>query len=114
LLDAQGVEIDAVMLPGGGSVANLVDPSRAVGPPSEARMAIDFNAFGIYHCAAGDLDTGDRHLHVWPTGKSGPWLALEITSLDGDGASALYHQITWRDGRYAGMRKALGLPPLQR
>jgi hypothetical protein len=114
LLDAQGVQIDTVILPGGGSLANLVDPGHADRPADEALLAIDFNAFGIYQCAAGHLETGDRHLHVWPRGKSGPWLALEITSLDGDAARALYSQITFRDGRYAGMRKALELPLLQR
>ncbi|MGH2967804.1 MAG: hypothetical protein ACRDK0_01890, partial [Solirubrobacteraceae bacterium] len=113
LLDAQGVEIDTVILPGGGSVGNLFDPWTPDGPRGEAPVAIDFNAFRIYQCAAGHLETGDRHMHVWPTGKSGPWLALEITSLDGDAARTLHHQITFRDARYAGMRKALGLPPLQ-
>jgi hypothetical protein len=114
LLDAQGVEIETVTLPGGGSVANLVDPWSADRRPDEAHLAIDFNAFGIYQCAAGDFDTSGRHVDVWPTGKSGPWLALEIMCLDGDAARALYHQISFREGRYAGMRKALGLPPLYR
>jgi hypothetical protein len=113
-LDAQGVDIDTAVLPGGGSVANLVHPWSADERPGEASLTIDFNAFGIYQCGAGVLDTGDRHVHVWPTGKSGPWLALEITSLDGDATRALYHHISFREGRYAGMRKALGLPPLQR
>ena len=114
LLEADGVDIGMVMLPGGGSVAGLADRRSAHGMPDAAGVTIDFNAFAIYQCAAGDLGTGDRHLHIWPTGKAGPWLALAITSLDGDAARALYHEITFRENGYARMRKALGLPPLRR
>jgi len=114
LFEDQGVDTATVTLPGGRPVAYLVDPRSARGESDDTALDIDFNRFMIHKCAAGDLATGDRHLHIWPTAEAGPWLALEILSLDGEAAGALYREISFGDDRYARVRKALGLPPLRR
>src|SRR5215211_6323551 len=114
LLEEQGVDIGTVTLPGGRPVAHLVDPRSARGESDDTALDVDFDKFMIYKCAGGDLATGDRHLDIWPTARVGPWLALEILSLDGEAAGALYREISFGDDRYARVRKALGLPPLRR
>jgi hypothetical protein len=58
------------------------------------RVFVDFNPFQLYLAAAGSYHTGDRLVHVWPSRRTGPWLAMELEVLDEDGVLELHHWLT--------------------
>jgi hypothetical protein len=60
-----------------------------------AQIFIDFNVFHLYRAAAGSYDTGDRVINLWPNGRRGPWLAVEVTITDKDGVLDLYHWLNF-------------------
>jgi predicted nucleotidyltransferase len=61
---------------------------------AEPIALVDFNPFTVYSASTGQFPSGFRLLQVWPAGKAGPWLTLEVTTLNQEGARDLYHTLT--------------------
>lgn len=75
-----------------------------------ARVFVDFNVFQLYRAASGSYDTGHRLIVVWPNGRRGPWLAVEVTVKNRDGVLDLYHRLTAiNDGPAVGTARLLEL-----
>jgi hypothetical protein len=64
------------------------------GKQREPNVFVYFNAFQLYRAAGGSFETGDRVLQVWPDGRTGPWLAFELTVVERDAVGRLYHWLT--------------------
>jgi hypothetical protein len=63
----------------------------------DPEVDIGFNVFDVFRAVGGSLPTGGRHLHLWASGVKGPWLALEVLSLDQEAAVALDVRLTGVD-----------------
>jgi hypothetical protein len=86
--------------------------------PRKPKVVVDFNPFQLYLAAAGSYGTGERLLHVWPSRRTGPWLAMEVQVLDHDGVLDLYHWLTdmneRREGRHERLLELLAEPVARR
>lgn len=72
-LDEEGLDL---------RVVRLVDSPVTVRPVRDPPfLVIDFNAFGVYRFATGDVGAS-RWIHVWPGTPRGPWLALDLSVVD--------------------------------
>jgi len=85
VLEAEGCDLRRVRLVDGPVTTK---PLRT--PP---RISIDFNAFDVYNLAANGAGS-DRHLHIWPSGTTGPWLALDLSVVDERAVGELYRHLT--------------------
>jgi hypothetical protein len=105
-LQADGVALNRVVLAG----QTVARPARK--PVAE----VSFNAFLIYQAASSNPGTGWRHLHVWPTPRSGRWLALDLRVTNSTATQELYWHLNPMyeppASRYDRIRHALGMPPL--
>jgi hypothetical protein len=105
-LRADGVALNRVVLAG----QTVARPARK--PVAE----VSFNAFLIYEAASSNPGTGWRHLHIWPTPRSGRWLALDLRVNNSSATQDLYWHLNpmYEPGanRYDRIRHALGMPPL--
>jgi hypothetical protein len=63
----------------------------------DPEVDIGFNVFDVFRAVGGSLPTGGRHWHIWASGVKGPWLALEVLSLDQEAALALDIRLTGID-----------------
>jgi len=88
VLEAEGADLRRVRFVGSPVITK---PLRT--PPI---TTIDFNAFDVYQVAA-DGSCGRRHMHIWPSGTTGPWLALDLTVVDEQAVSELYRHLTSLD-----------------
>jgi hypothetical protein len=105
-LQADGVGLDRVVLAG----QPVARPARR--PAAE----VSFNTFLVYQVASTDRGPGWRHLHVWPTPRSGRWLAVDLRVQNGASTQELYWHLNpiydSRENRYDRIRHALGTSPL--
>lgn len=105
-LHADGVRLDRVVLAG-----------QPVARPARRPAAqVSFNTFLVYQAASSDRGPGWRHLHVWPTPRSGRWLAVDLRVKNGASAQELYWHLNpiydSREKGYDRIRHALGMSPL--
>jgi len=102
-LESEGTDLRAVRLNNEAVTVQVHTPAVDIG----------FNVFDVFRVAGGSLPTGWRHLHVWASGVKGPWLALEVLSLDQEAALALDIRLTGidrtREERAAEILAVLGL-----
>jgi hypothetical protein len=129
-LEDAGVAIEDVQLMRETSIGTMLDieawhakfrrgiknpkPPRPRSDPRPGTVVnVDFNAFIMYLIGAGRFDDGDRHIHIWPGSKKGPWLAVEVTGISSAGAQEIDRKLGMtRSEHIAGVRDELGLEPL--
>jgi len=79
----------------------------------DPQVDIGFAVFDVFRAVGGSLPTGRRHWHIWASRVKGPWLALELLSLDHEAALALDMRLTGidrtREERAAEILAVLGL-----
>jgi predicted nucleotidyltransferase len=102
-LESEGTDLRTVRLNDGAVTAQVRDPQVDIG----------FVVFDVFRAVGGSLPTGRRHWHVWASGVKGPWLALEVLSLDHEAVLALDMRLTGidrtREERAAEILAVLGL-----
>jgi hypothetical protein len=102
LLDDEAVDLRAVRLVDGPITTRTVTST----------VLIDFNPWFVYLASTGRYPDGYRVLQVWPTNPKGPWLALDVMTLDQSAARALDHELSdWRFTREERVARLLNYLP---